>query len=332
MKEENFNNLSSLEYSHSKKSEVKGVEGISGVTRISLTNNYLRTINKRLSLITSLIPFLGTLLAVSLLWYAPVSQVAIGLLIIMYALTTFGLEVGFHRYFSHRSFQTTTPIRIILAVLGSMAASGGVVFWVAHHRRHHRYTDKPGDPHSPHLFEEGILGRVRGLWHAQLGWLLEGEVTNSMIFAKELVTDPVIAKINQMQQVCVILGLFIPTVLGGIITGTWMGALQGFLWGGLVRIFLGQHIISATNSICHIIGSTPFKSGDRSTNNIWLAILSWGQSWHNNHHAFPTSAIAGLEWWQIDPGTWVIRTLELFNLVWDVKTPTSKMIEAKESA
>lgn len=299
---------------------------------ITIANDYLQTIYSRLALATFLIPFFGTVVAIGLLWRSGIGLLEVGLMLSMYALTTFGIEVGFHRYFSHRAFQTSTAIRVILAILGSMAAQGGVVYWVAHHRRHHQYTDQLGDPHSPHLHEKGILGQLHGFWHAHLGWFFNGEITNSMHFAKDLLRDPAIAKINQLQQIWVILGLAIPTVLGAVLTGTWMGALQGLLWGGFVRIFLGQQIISSTNSICHLYGDRPFNSKDRSTNNMWLAIFSWGQSWHNNHHAFPNSAIAGLKWWQIDPGTWAIRFLEFFGLVWDVNVPTVGAIEAKKIA
>lgn len=292
---------------------------------ITIANAYLQTIYKRLALATVLIPCLGTVAAIELLWDLGIGAVEIGLLLSMYALTTLGIEVGFHRHFSHHAFQTTTTIRVILAILGAMAAQGGVIYWVAHHRRHHQYADLPGDPHSPHLHEHSW----RGLWHAHLGWTLNGEVTNSIVFAKDLLRDPVIGKVNQLQQVWVILGLAIPTMLGGLLTMTWMGAFEGFLWGGLVRIFLAHQVINSTNSICHLYGSRPFNSSDRSTNNLWLAIFSWGQSWHNNHHAFPSSAVVGLNWWQIDTGGWAIRLLEKLGLAWNVKVPAASLIKAK---
>jgi stearoyl-CoA desaturase (Delta-9 desaturase) len=298
--------------------------------KITLNNEYLQTIYGRLALVTFFVPAFGTLIAITLLWWWKISWLEVALLLSMYAITILGIEVGFHRYFSHRSFQTNSAIKVILAIFGSMAAQGGVIYWVAHHRRHHQYTDQTGDPHSPHLHGDGFIQRLQGFWYAHLGWTFEGEVTNSMVFAKDLLRDPVICKINQLHHIWVILSLAIPTIIGGLLTGTWIGALQGLLWGGFVRIFLGQQIISATNSICHIYGDRPFNSNDRSTNNVWLAIFSWGQSWHNNHHAFPNSAVAGLKWWQIDPGTWVIRLLELLGLVWNVNTPTAKMIQSKQ--
>lgn len=296
---------------------------------LTIENNYLQTLYRRLAIVTLLIPFIGSLEAIGLLWNSMLSPVDVGLLVSMYALTILGIEVGFHRHFSHHAFQTTTAIRVILAILGSMAAHGGVMYWVAHHRRHHQYTDVAGDPHSPNLHGDSFWGRLRGLWHAHLGWVLNGEITNSILFAKDLLRDPVIAKVNQLQHVWVILGLVIPFVLGGVLTGTWMGAFQGLVWGGLVRIFLGQLVIGSTNSICHLYGGRPFKTDAYSTNNIWLAIPSWGQSWHNNHHAFPNSAIVGLEWWQIDLGCWVIRILEKLGLAWDVRVPTASQVKTK---
>jgi stearoyl-CoA desaturase (delta-9 desaturase) len=302
----------------------------SGKSKINVTNNYLQTIYKRVSLATILIPVLGSIAAIGLPWRTSIGLVEIILFMSMYALTLLGVEVGFHRYFSHRSFQTTPVIKIILAVLGSMAAQGGVIFWVAHHRRHHQYTDQLNDPHSPHLHGDGIWNRLHGFWHAHLGWTLGGEITNSMLFAKDWLQDPIIAKVNQLQQFWVLLGLIIPAAIDGLITKSWMGVLLGFLWGGLVRIFFAQQTISSTNSICHIYGGRSFNSGDRSTNNLWLAIPSWGQSWHNNHHAFPSSAIVGLKWWQIDPGGVLIRILEKVGLVWQVKVPTEGQIAAKK--
>jgi stearoyl-CoA desaturase (delta-9 desaturase) len=290
--------------------------------KIVIANDYLQTIYKRVALVTFLVPLLGTLTAVSSIWWLGIGWLEVCLLSSMYALTVLGIELGFHRYFSHRAFQTSTPVKVVLAILGSMAAQGGVIYWVAHHRRHHQYTDEPGDPHSPYL---------QGFWHAHLGWLFTGEISNSMIFAKDLLRDPVIGKINRLQQVWVALGLAIPAGLGGIVTQTWIGLLQGLLWGGFVRICLAQQIISSTNSICHMYGDRPFELKDHSTNNIWLAIVSGGQSWHNNHHAFPSSAIAGLKWWQFDPSTWVIRLLEMFGLVWDVNCPNLKKIQKQKN-
>jgi stearoyl-CoA desaturase (Delta-9 desaturase) len=302
----------------------------SKTAKISLSSDYLQTIYQRLSLATVLIPALGTVVAIALLWVTPIGYSELALFLTFYLLTVLGIEVGYHRLFSHRSFQTTRPIQALLAILGSMAAQGGVIFWVAHHRRHHQYTDQCGDPHSPHLQGEERWSALKGLWHAQAGWVLEGEITNSAVFAKDLIRDPLITTINRLQQVWVLAGLLIPAIVNGWIVGTWTGAGLGLLWGGLVRIFVGQQIVNATNSICHWYGARPFRSEDKSTNNGWLAIPSLGQSWHNNHHAFPNSAIAGLQWWQIDISTWVIRVLERLGWATGVKTPSAEIQAAKQ--
>ncbi|MBX2866032.1 MAG: acyl-CoA desaturase [Leptolyngbyaceae cyanobacterium MAG.088] len=296
---------------------------------VSVSSEYLQTIYQRLSLITVLLPLLGTIVAIALLPFAPIGISEVALFIVFYILSMVGVEVGYHRYFSHRSFQANKSVQALLAILGSMAAQGGVIFWVAHHRRHHQYTDQERDPHSPHLHGDNFWGQLRGFWHAHLGWVLEGEISNSALFAKDLLRDPLISSINRLQQIWVLLGLLLPAMINGLILGTWIGFLQGLLWGGLVRIFVGQQVINATNSICHMFGSRPFQSGDQSTNNVWLAIPSIGQSWHNNHHAFPSSAVTGLEWWQIDIGTWFIRGFEQLNLVTNVKRPSAKMITNK---
>lgn len=296
---------------------------------VSVSSEYLQTVYQRLSLITVLVPFLGTIVAILLLPFAPIGASEIGLFLVFYVLTMIGVEVGYHRYFSHRSFQAARPVQALLAIMGSMAAQGGVTFWVAHHRRHHKYTDQAQDPHSPHLQGQGFWNHLKGFWHAHIGWILEGEVSNSALFAKDLLRDPLIASVNRLQQVWVLLGLLLPATINGSIVGTWMGFIQGLLWGGLVRIFVSQQVISSTNSISHMFGSRPFQVEDQSTNNVWLALLSVGQSWHNNHHAFPTSAVVGLEWWQVDIGTWFIRCLERLSLVTNVKKPSSETIARK---
>lgn len=299
--------------------------------KITVADARLQKIQWRFGLAAVFIPFLGTIVAIGLLSRSTLSPVALGLLVSMYALTMIGITVGFHRHFAHCAFQTNTPIRIILAILGSMAAQGHIIHWVSNHRRHHQCSDQPGDPHSPHLQADNRWSLLRGLWHAQVGWMFESDFPN-VLFAKDLLRDSIIVKVNSFYLIWVILGLAIPTVLGGILTWTWQGAGQGFLWGGLVRVFLVHHATWSINSICHVYGSHPFHTGEQSRNNIWLAIPTAGESWHNNHHAFPNSAIHGLEWWQIDLSAWVIRFLEKTNLAWDVKVPTAGMIESKKRA
>ncbi|NEO43444.1 MAG: acyl-CoA desaturase [Moorea sp. SIO4A3] len=299
---------------------------------ITIRNEHLRNIQRIYALPTTIIPAISLAVGIGELVIVGISSVEIELLLSMYLLTTVGLTVGFHRHLTHRSFRTNTAVRAILTILGSMAAQGPVLNWVSNHRRHHKYSDQPEDPHSPYLRGEEITGGFRGFWHAHVGWLFDGEITNAAFFSKDLLRDPAITKINQLYLTWVFLGLAIPTVLGGLITSTWIGALQGFLWGGLIRIALVQNATWTIGSLCHIFGTRPFETNEHSKNNIWLAIPILGDSWHNNHHTFPDSAISGLEWWQIDPSGWVIRALEKVGLAWDVKAPTRSMIEAKKKA
>ncbi|MGK7872425.1 MAG: acyl-CoA desaturase [Xenococcaceae cyanobacterium] len=278
------------------------------------------------------IPFIGFITAIVLLWWFPLSLVEVGLFIGMWFLTQIGFSVGWHRLFSHNAFKTSTPIRVILAILGSMAAPGPLILAVAAHRRHHEFADKPEDPHSPHLYGEGFGAKLRGLWHAHEGWLVTNkEHANTIHYVPDLLRDQAITTVSRYYQVWVLLGLVIPAVLGGVLTGLWMGAFQGFLWGGLVRIFLVNNLINGVNSIAHVFGRRAFNTNDHSQNNLCLVLPALGEGWHNNHHAFPQSAIFGLEWWQIDIGGWVIRVLEKLGLVWDVKAPTAAMIEAKKA-
>lgn len=297
--------------------------------KITIANVHPQKIQQSFALVTTLIPFLGLIVAIGLLWLSGIKVVEIGLLAGMYVLTVVGIEVGFHRHFSHRSFQASTLVRAILAVLGSMAAEGPLIYWVSNHRHHHQYSDQSGDSHSPHLYKGKKFGLLRGLWYAHVGWLFDGQTSYSPLFFKDLLRDSTIIKVNQLYLIWVILGLTIPAVLGGIITWTWIGIFKGFLWGGLVRIFFVHQVTWSTNSIVHVYGRHSFDTDDCSKNNIWLALPTFGGSWHNNHHAFPNTAINQFKWWQIDIAGWIICALEVFGLAWEVKAPTAKAIKAK---
>ncbi|HAC66266.1 MAG TPA: acyl-CoA desaturase [Cyanothece sp. UBA12306] len=299
---------------------------------ITIKNDYLVKMQLRHLWLTNVIPLLGFLVLLGLIWQNGIHGLDIALLIGMYTLSLFGITVGFHRHFSHGAFETNQVIKVILAILGAMAAQSPLVYWVAQHRRHHAYSDLDGDPHSPHIHQGKLLGQLEGLWHGHVGWVLVPEATNTTLFARDLIQDPLIYKVSQLYFVWVLIGLLIPTVLGGVLTASWLGAFSGFLWGGLARIFLAQQTTFSINSICHIYGSRSFDTRENSTNNLWLAIPTVGEAWHNNHHAFPNSAKFGLQWWQVDLGYLVIRVLQLLGLAWDVKAPTAEMIEAKKVA
>jgi stearoyl-CoA desaturase (delta-9 desaturase) len=241
-------------------------------------------------------------------------------LAVTYVLTGLGITVGYHRLFTHRSFKTTRTVRVLLAVLGSMAVEGPVLEWVATHRKHHRFTDVPGDPHSPHLDEApGWRGALRGLAHAHVGWMFRGkDMANPHRYAKDLLGDRDLRFISRTFPLWVVAGLAVPFGMGVALTGSLVGGLTGLLWGGAVRILLLHHVTFSINSLCHYFGRRPFSTPDQSRNLAWLAPLAFGEAWHNNHHAFPTSARHGLGRWQLDPGGWLITRLERSRLAWDV--------------
>ncbi|MEO1374972.1 MAG: acyl-CoA desaturase [Cyanobacteria bacterium J06635_10] len=312
-------------------SETHNLSNLSKKRKITIKGNNLKTQQFLHALVLNIIPLVGTVFAVIIGLQYGITKVEIGLLLCSYVLTLLGITVGFHRLFTHSAFRTHTFIRMILAILGSIACQGPLIYWVSNHRRHHQYSDKPGDPHSPYYIEEEPINLLQELWHAQVGWTFTHEITNSFLFAKDLLKDPVISKINQLYYVWVLLGLIIPTIVGGILAGTSMGLLSGFLWGGCVRIFISYHFTNSINSITHLYGKRPFDTKEQSTNNFWLAIPTVGEAWHNNHHAFSNSAKFGLEWWQLDIGFVVINVLEKLGLVWDLKRPTVEMIKAKKA-
>src|SRR3954469_21353969 len=239
---------------------------------------------------------------------------------VMYVLTALGVTVGFHRHLTHRAFQTTPAVRATLAVLGSAAIEGPVISWVADHRKHHAFSDRPGDPHSPHVDHGGgWRGALRGLAHAHVGWLfIHTERGNKSRYAPDLLDDPIVAKIDRTFLVWALGGLGVAFALGALLTGSLAGGLTGLLWGGGVRMLVVHHVTYSINSLCHFFGRRRFDTDDESRNLAWLAPLSFGEAWHNNHHAFPTAAAHGRRWWELDLSAATIRTLERLGLAWDV--------------
>ena len=239
---------------------------------------------------------------------------------IMYMATGLGITVGFHRYFTHRSFKTSKPVRAVLAVLGSAAIEGPVISWVADHRKHHTFADQEGDPHSPHV-DHGVgwRGAFKGLLHAHVGWLfIHTQRGLRRRYARDLVDDPVVSFVDRKFFVWAVGGLLLAFALGWAIGGSLYAGLTGLLWGGAVRMLVVHHVTFSINSLCHFFGRRRFDTDDESRNLLWLAPFSFGESWHNNHHAFPTSAEHGLRKWELDPSALLIRALEKVGLVWDV--------------
>jgi stearoyl-CoA desaturase (delta-9 desaturase) len=269
------------------------------------------------------LPLAGFAAGVASVWGWGFGWVDFGLLAGMYVLSALGITVGFHRLFTHKSFETNAVVRFVLAALGSMAVQGSVLKWVAVHRRHHQHSDTPDDPHSPHHAGRGPWGVARGFWHAHIGWAFRPDPVNLDRYVADLRKLASVRVASALFPVWIVLGLAIPAALGGVLTGSWVGALLGLLWGGLVRVFLVHHVTWSVNSVCHLWGSRPYPEKDRSRNNLLFGILAMGEGWHNNHHAFPTSARHGLRWWQVDASYYVIRVMAWVGLAWKVRLPAA---------
>jgi len=285
---------------------------------------------RAVNLVVVLLPLAGLVAAIVSMWGSDHLWMNLTLLGAGYLLTALGVTVGLHRYFTHRSFETNVVVKVVLGVLGSMALEGPILQWVATHRSHHRHSDRSDDPHSPHTHGEGVLATLRGFVHAHCGWLLSRRVSVDVReHAPDLCKDRVVVWLSRWFPVWAALGLLLPAAAGLAWTGAWGGALQGFLWGGLVRVFLVHHVTWSVNSICHLWGGQDFHSRDHSRNNFLVGALALGEGWHNNHHAFPASARHGLRWWQIDLSYLFIRALALVGLARRIRQPTPERLERK---
>jgi stearoyl-CoA desaturase (delta-9 desaturase) len=284
-------------------------------------------LERNINVAAVVIPFLGLLAGGALLWNRLLGPGDLAIFAVMYALTGVGVTVGFHRLLTHRAFETHRWMRYTFAVLGSMALQGRVIDWVADHRKHHTFPDEAGDPHSPHIHDgSGLWGMARGLWHAHVGWLFSTHgQASSRRFARDLVEDPTMRRINRAFPWLALISLGLPALLGFAISGgSWLAALTAYVWAGLVRVFLVHHVTWSINSICHFFGRRRFDTHDQSTNVFWLALPSLGEAWHHNHHAFPRSAFHGLRWYELDPSGWLIAGMAKVGLAWDVVRVTTE--------
>ncbi|MFD1148409.1 acyl-CoA desaturase [Saccharothrix hoggarensis] len=273
-----------------------------------------------------IVPFLALLAAVPLAWGWGLGWVDVALFVAFYYLAGLGVTIGFHRYFTHGSFKANRALKIGLAIAGSMALQGPVIVWVADHRRHHAFSDREGDPHSPWLFGSGPVALAKGFWHAHMGWLFDRDQTNAQRFAPDLLADKDLVRIDKLFPLWTTISLLAPALLGGLITMSWSGALSAFFWAGLVRVAFLHHVTWSVNSICHMVGDRPFAARDRSAN-VWaLAILSFGESWHNLHHADPTCARHGVKRGQIDTSARMIWLFEKFGWATNVRWPNEQRL------
>ena len=279
-----------------------------------------------------LVPFLAVLAAIPVAWGGWLGWVDVGIALGMYYFTLLGVTVGYHRLFTHKSFKPNRAVKIGLAIAGSMAVQGPVVRWVADHRKHHKFSDRDGDPHSPWKYGNSIGGLTKGLYHAHIGWLFDEEQTPQRKYAPDLMKDPDIVRISKYFWFWTLISLALPLALGGLITWSWQGALTAFFWGTLVRVALLHHVTWSINSICHAIGNRPFISRDKSANVWWLALPSGGESWHNLHHADPTCARHGVLRGQVDISARTIWILEKLGWIDDVRWPVRERIDSKLKA
>ncbi|GAA2805468.1 acyl-CoA desaturase [Saccharopolyspora taberi] len=297
--------------------------------RKTISNSYVHRLQRRHFLLFDVLPIFGTVAAVAFLAVHPFGVTELVLLLAMWIVTGLGISVGYHRLFTHRSFKAAPSVAAVLAVCGSMAGQGGLVSWVALHRRHHECSDREGDPHSPNLAGSGLKGRLRGLMHSHFLWMRRHEYPNVVHYAPDLLKNRSLVRVARLYYYWIVLGLLIPTVIGGLVYQSWTGAVSCLFWGGLVRIFVLEHIVWAINSFLHMFGTRPYRSREQSGNGGIFALITFGEAWHNNHHAFPESPSFGLDWYRLDPGYWLVKVLEISGLVWDLKVPSKDRRESK---
>jgi stearoyl-CoA desaturase (Delta-9 desaturase) len=278
-----------------------------------------------------IIPFAALVVAVPVAWGGWLSWTDVAIGAAFYVVSGLGVTAGFHRYLTHGSFKAKRWLRVSLAAAGCLAVEGAPTQWVADHRRHHAYSDVEGDPHSPWRFGSTVWGLTKGLFYAHMGWLFHREVSNRARFAPDLMADRDIRRVDAAFPWLVVLSVASPALIGGLVTWSWPGALTAFFWAGLVRIGLLHHVTWSINSVCHVVGERPFETrdGDKAANFWPLAIISFGESWHNLHHADPTCARHGVLRGQVDPSARAIWLFEKLGWAYDVRWPKPERIAAK---
>jgi len=273
-----------------------------------------------------IVPFAAFLGAIPVAWGWGLGWLDLALMVGFYCVALGGVTVGFHRLFTHGSFKANRPLRDALAVAGSLAIEGPMIRWVADHRRHHAHSDRDGDPHSPWRYGTSTRALAKGLVYSHIGWLFDEDHTNREKYTPDLLADRDLRVISSLFWLWVIVSMGLPPLIGGLVTMSWAGALTAFFWGSLVRVFVLHHVTWSINSICHTIGERPFAARDKSANFWPLAILSFGESWHNMHHADPTAARHGVLRGQVDVSARIIWLFEKFGWARDVRWPKADRV------
>ncbi len=304
---------------------------LEGVRGVAVPDERMFKFQRRAMLIVSILPLIGLVFAIVQLWGWGVSARDLIIAGVFYVITGLGITVGYHRLLTHKSFDVPNWARVGWAIAGSLAVQGSCIDWVATHRRHHAYSDELGDPHSPHLAAaDGVKGILRGLYHAHLGWMFVPDATQAETWAPDLLENEGLVKVNKAFPWLIVATFVLPAIIGGLWSMSLMGAVTAAIWAGLLRMALLHHVTWSINSICHFYGTRPFASRDEARNNPWLALLSFGESWHNAHHAFPASARHGLRWWEFDASWITIKLMSWVGIARNVKLPSPNQLARKK--
>ena len=280
------------------------------------------------ALVTIGVPAIGFAIALYLVFTVSATLLDYALFVVFYAIQMFGITLGFHRYAAHKQFKTSRFFEGVLMIAGSMALEGPLLFWVSTHRRHHRFADELGDPHSPNLSGTGLRGKLKGLWYAHIPWMFSDQESRATVFARDVLRDRQLYNYNRTYPVWALASLLLPAVLGFAIGGTLAAAFSGFIFGGLARVFVANQAAWCVGSISHMIGSRPFVTRDNSANNWPVAIFTFGEGLQNNHHAFPSAYRHAMRWWEPDLSGWVLAVLAKVGIVWDLRMPDRRTINS----
>jgi stearoyl-CoA desaturase (Delta-9 desaturase) len=281
------------------------------------------------ALVTIGLSAIGFAIAVYLMYTGRATALDYTLFVAFYMIQMFGITIGFHRYVAHKSFKTSRFFEGVLMIAGSMALEGPLLFWVSTHRRHHRFSDEAGDPHSPNLSGADLTDKLRGLWYAHIPWMFSDKESRVNVFAPDVLRDRHLFNYSRTYPIWALASLLLPGVLGFAIGGTFAAALSGFIFGGLARVFVANQATYCVGSISHIIGSRPFVTHDNSANNWPVAFFTFGEGLQNNHHAFPGAYRHGIRWWEPDLNGWILAVLAQVGIVWDLKMPSRRMINGR---